>query len=440
MPSQASMQADLSVRSSTETSTVSGGPGARRSCHTCTGKYQARHAKPQGGKLPRRAPESPAAEDSASAAPQATDSDVTAQQATDSDVTAQQAADFDGTAQQAAEFTGDALHAAGSAGFGMGMDECSQLPLSVMPTQGPHAAWLPGGGEGEADWGTPAAAAGAAPRRRARAQLSEGFEFQPDAAPGARRGRLMRPRQTIEEELLHMCGDGAFDSRAQHGFGAGAPQVASPEHAMAPLGHRQGMEGILDSWDSMFGDGDGAAARFAGGYGGVSMGGGGRAGAAPPAFELHTVSATLTKASRAAGYHTGARAAQPGYAWPPPMEEAVDSAGGHDSAWAPQPASPWQDALGAPDPAQGLVGGMEGTSVAQPGGMWLGGGPGAPAAWPISGAGDLEPAGSRNGLIGGAAGMATTLRAASLPVSAPPPDIHLHRMDPGEDMFSIWKS
>ena len=75
--------------------------------------------------------------------------------------------------------------------------------------------------------------------------------------------------------------------------------------------------------------------------------------------------------------------------------------------------------------------GMEGASAAQPGGVWLGGGAGAPAAWPISGAGDLEPAGSRNGLIGGADGMAAILRAASLPVRAAPSDTHLHCMHPG---------
>ena len=315
-----------------------------RSCHACIEKYQTRHGKPHGIVPQSPSPESPQAADSASAAPQATESagaapqatnsDGTAQQATDFDGTAQQAAHFDRTAQQAADFDGDALQAAGLAGYGMGMDESCQLPLPVTPMHGPHSAWLPGRAEGETAWGTTAAAAPAASRERVCAQLCQDLGLQADAVPGASLGRPTRLLQAVVEDLKRLCGDDAFVSRAQQGLGA---------HAMASLGHMEGMEGILDSWASTLGGGGGeAAARSAGSYGRVYMGGSGRAGPAPPAFEWRlTVSATLTMASHAVGYHDGTHAAQPGYGWPPPREEAVDSAGGHDSAWALQLVSPW---------------------------------------------------------------------------------------------------
>ena len=293
-----------------QASTVASGPHGRRSCRACIEKYNTRHAK-NGSMPPQPAPESPQAADSADAPPTTTDSDGTAQQA----------ADFDGTAQQAADFDGNALQAAGSAGTGMCMDQDSQLPQSIMLTQAPRAAWLGAGGEGEADWGTPAAAAAAASRRRARAQLCEGLGLQPDAAPGARLDRPLRTLQDIEDDLRRLLGAASLDSRAQQGLGAGAPQVALSEHTTASLGHMEGMEGILDSWASTLGDADRAAARSAGNYGDYSTspyeaslpsqmsaaschwpgygGGGGRAGAAPPAFEQRTVYATLTMASHA---------------------------------------------------------------------------------------------------------------------------------------------
>ena len=374
------MRADRSMRCSIEVSALSGAPRARRSCHACTEKYQARHAKLHGSTLLGPAPNS-------------------------------LAGDSVGAAPQAAGFNGIALQEAGSAGDDMRMDGCSQLPMALTATQGPCVAWLLGGDEGEAAWGTAAAAAATVPRKRARAQPT-------------------RPWQAVAGDLLHLCTSGAFGAREQQGPGGGAAQVTVPysEHAAASLGHMGGLVGIPGGWESL--SLDEAAARSATSYGRAAMGSSGRSGATPNARGLRSVSATMA-ASRAASGYDGARNAQPTYALLPSTVEAVDSAGGHSSAWASQPVSRWQGALDAPDPIEGF----DSASAAQPAGAWLGWGAGASAARPargISVAAAVEPTRARTGLFGGADGMPMIGHAASLPVAAAPPDIDLSALEPGD--------